>query len=100
MIGACGPYNLGGFATTTDQEAMFISMEFKSFATSTGFKLLNSSPYYTQANGQVEASNQTLIKLIKKKIIDRPRKWQLTLNESLRPIGWHATDQLSALLMN
>jgi hypothetical protein len=62
---------------------MFISEEFESFAAGTGFKLLNSSPYYTQANGQVEASNQTLIKLIKKKIIDWPRKWHLTLNESL-----------------
>jgi hypothetical protein len=49
---------------------MFISKEFESFAAGTGFKLLNSSPYYTQANGQLEASNQTLIKLIKKKIID------------------------------
>ena len=68
---------------TTDQGAIFIPKEFESFAASIGFKLLNSSPYYTQANGQVEASNQTLIKLIKKKIIDRLRKWHLTLNESL-----------------
>ena len=68
---------------TTDQGAMFLSEEFEGFATSTGFKLLNSYPYYTQANEQVEASNQTLIKLIKKKIIDRPRKWHLRLNESL-----------------
>jgi hypothetical protein len=62
---------------------MFISDEFKNFAISVEFKLLNSSPYYAQANGQAEASNQTLIKLIKKKIIDRPTKWHLTLNESL-----------------
>ena len=62
---------------------MFISEEFENFSTNTGFKLLNSSPYYAQANGQAEASNQMLIKLIKKKIIDRPRKCHLTLNESL-----------------
>ena len=67
---------------TTDQGTMFIS-EFENFVNNTRFKLLNSSPYYTQANGQAEAYNQTLIKLIKKKIIDRPRKWHLTLNESL-----------------
>ena len=57
-----------------DQGAMFISEEFENFATTMGFKLLNSSPYYAQANGQAEVSNQTLIKLIKKKIIDQPRK--------------------------
>ena len=30
-----------------------------------------------------EASNQILIKLIKKKIKEQPRKWYLTLNEAL-----------------
>jgi transposase InsO family protein len=43
---------------TTDQGKMFTSQEFEDFAASTGFKLLNSSPYYAQANGQAEASNQ------------------------------------------
>ena len=38
-------------AITIDQGAMFISEEFESFATGIGFKLLNSSPYYVQANG-------------------------------------------------
>jgi hypothetical protein len=36
-----------------------------------------------QANGQAEASNQILIKLIKKKIDEQPRRWHLTLHESL-----------------
>jgi hypothetical protein len=35
--------------------------------------LLNSSPYYAQANGQAESSNKTLVKLIKKKIEDNPK---------------------------
>jgi hypothetical protein len=47
-----------------------------------GIKLLNSS-YYAQVNGQAEASNQILIKLITKKIEGPPRKWYLTLNEAL-----------------
>jgi len=42
---------------TTDQGTMFTSEEFGDFATSMGIKLLNSSPYYAQANGQAEASN-------------------------------------------
>ena len=42
---------------TTDQGTMFTSEEYRDFAASTGIKLLISSPYYAQANGQAEASN-------------------------------------------
>ena len=62
---------------------MFTSEEFEDFATSMGIKVLNSSPYYAQANVQIEASNQIMIKLIKKKIEEQPRKWHSTLNEAL-----------------
>ena len=62
---------------------MFTSEEFRDFAASIRIKLLNSSPYYAQANGQAEASNQIMIKLIKKKIKEQPRKWYLTLNATL-----------------
>jgi hypothetical protein len=37
-------------------------------------KLLNSSPHYVQANGQTEASKNVLIKIIKKRIKDNPRR--------------------------
>jgi hypothetical protein len=36
---------------TTDQGASFMSHQFKEFASSFKVKLLNSSPYYAQANG-------------------------------------------------
>ena len=52
---------------------MFTSDEFEEFATGMGIKLLNSSPYYAQTNGQAEASNKGVIKLIKKKIDEYPR---------------------------
>jgi transposase InsO family protein len=68
---------------TTDQGTMFTCYEFKDFAARLGIKLLNSSPYYAQANGQVEASNKSLIKLIKRKIDEYPRKWHDVLSESL-----------------
>jgi hypothetical protein len=51
----------------TDGGSVFISEEFRKFTADVGIKLIRSSPYYTQANGQVKASNQSLIKLIKKK---------------------------------
>jgi hypothetical protein len=46
-------------------------------------KLLNSSPYYAQANDQAEASNKVLIKIIKKRIKDNPRRWHKKLSEAL-----------------
>ena len=59
---------------TTHQGTMFTSDEFEEFATGMGIKLLNSSPYYAQANGQAEASNKGVIKLIERKINEYPRK--------------------------
>ena len=45
-------YHLGIPQTiTTDQGIMFMSEEFRDFVASMGIKLLNSSPYYGQANG-------------------------------------------------
>jgi hypothetical protein len=46
-------------------------------------KLLNSSLYYAQTNGQAESSNRTLISLIKKKIYDHPKRWHKVLSEAL-----------------
>ena len=68
---------------TTDQGSMFISEEFGEFDASMGIKLLNSSPYYAQANGQAEASNKGIIKLIKRKIEEQPKRWHTTFNETL-----------------
>ena len=68
---------------TTDQGTMFTSGEFDEFAIGMGIKVLNSSPYYAQANGQAEASNKGIIKLIKQKIEDNPRRWHTLLSEAL-----------------
>ena len=45
--------------------------------------LMRSSLYYAHANGQAEASNKSLIKLIKRKINEHPRKWHDKLAEAL-----------------
>jgi IS30 family transposase len=63
---------------TTDQGTQFTSSEFREFAESMGIKLLNSSPYYAQANGQAEASNKIMINIIQK-----PKRWHSVLNEAL-----------------
>jgi hypothetical protein len=48
-----------------------------------GIKLLNCSLYYAQANGQAKASNKIMIKIIQKKIDQKPRWWHSVLNEAL-----------------
>jgi hypothetical protein len=42
---------------TTNGGSVYISEEFRKFAADVGIKLIRSSPYYAQANGQAEASN-------------------------------------------
>jgi hypothetical protein len=42
-----------------------MSHQFREFTEPMKIKLLNSSPYYAQANGQAEASNKVLIKITK-----------------------------------
>ncbi|XP_058767284.1 uncharacterized protein LOC131640951 [Vicia villosa] len=48
-----------------------------------GFKFLNSTPYYAQANGQVEAANKVIIGLIKKHVVKKPKNWHKTLDQAL-----------------
>jgi hypothetical protein len=55
----------------------------RDFAESLKIKLLSSSPYYAQANGQVESNNKTIIKLIKKKTEENPKRWHEVLSEAL-----------------
>jgi hypothetical protein len=67
---------------TMDQGTSFTSGQVHEFADSYKIKFLNSSPYYAQANSQAKSSNKTLIKLIKKKIEENPRRWHEVLTEA------------------
>jgi transposase InsO family protein len=60
---------------TTDQSSSFMSHQVREFAESLKIRLLSSSLYYAQANGQAESSNKILIKLSKKKIEENPKRW-------------------------
>jgi hypothetical protein len=68
---------------TTDQGISFVSKKVRKFTELYKIKLLNSSPHYAQANGQAESSNKTLIKLIKEKYEENPRRWYEILSEAL-----------------
>jgi hypothetical protein len=68
---------------TMDQGTSFVAKEVHDIVNYYGIKLLNSSTYYAQANGQAESSNKTLVKLIKEKIEDNPKRWHEVLSEAL-----------------
>jgi hypothetical protein len=68
---------------TIDQGTSFVSKEVREFIELYKIKLLNSSLYYAQANGQAESSNKTFIKLIKKKIEENPKRWHEVLSKAL-----------------
>jgi transposase InsO family protein len=59
---------------TTDQGSSFMSHQVREFAESLKIKLLILLPFYTQAKGPPESSNKMLIKLIKKKIEENPKR--------------------------
>ncbi|XP_024196443.1 uncharacterized protein LOC112199695 [Rosa chinensis] len=48
-----------------------------------GIQFIHSTPYYAQSNGQAEASNRTIITLLKKMLVENPRQWHDTLYETL-----------------
>src|ERR1043165_4693902 len=68
---------------TTDQGSVFTGRKMQEFAREMGFKLLTSTPYYAQANGQVEAANKVIISLIKKHVGKKPKNWHKTLDQIL-----------------
>lgn len=46
---------------TTDQGSIFTVRKVQDFTKEVGFKLLTFMPYYSKANGQVEATNKVVI---------------------------------------
>ena len=68
---------------TTVQGSVFTGRKMQEFTQEVGIKLLTSTPYYAQANGQVEAANKVIISLIKKHVGKKPRNWHKTLDQAL-----------------
>ncbi|CAN6569845.1 unnamed protein product [Malus baccata var. baccata] len=67
----------------TDRGPSFISKEVEEFASKYKIKMIQSSPYYTQSNGQAKASNKILVNVIKRMVIDSPEKWHKKLGNTL-----------------
>ena len=63
---------------------MFTWDEITYFSKDYGIQLIKSTPFYTQENGQAEASNKVLINILEKMLEDNPRDWHIILSKTLR----------------
>jgi hypothetical protein len=72
-------------------------IKFVTLPESLKIKLLSSLPYYAQATSQAESNKKTLIKVIKKKIEENPKKWHEVLSEALwaHRISKHSTSKVT-----
>ena len=59
---------------------MFTGEEMNYFAANYRIQLIISTPFYVQANGQVEASNKVLIGILEKMLEENPRDWHMILS--------------------
>ncbi|CAL2229696.1 unnamed protein product [Prunus armeniaca] len=68
---------------TTDRGSSFISGEMLDMAEAFKFRLLQSTPYYAQANWQAESSNKIIINIIRKMLKKNLKQWHEKLSETL-----------------
>lgn len=68
---------------TTYQGSVFVGQNMQEFVIETSFKLVTSTPYYAQENGQVEAANKVIISLIRKHVAKTLKNWHKTLDQIL-----------------
>lgn len=66
-----------------DQGSVFTGRKMQEFTSEKRIKLLTSTPYYAQENGQVEATNKLIIGLIKKYVGKKPNNWRKPLDQVL-----------------
>ena len=59
----------------SDNGCQFDSHGFRSFCSSLGIKNKYSSPGHPQANGQMEVTNRTLLKIIKSRLVGAKGAW-------------------------
>ena len=67
----------------TDQGGNFENLNMEELCTSLHIHHHFSSPYFPQDNGQAEATNKTLLKILKKVVNDSGRDWHLQINPTL-----------------
>jgi hypothetical protein len=66
-----------------DDGMVFNRSKVLAFAQENGIKILNSTPYYAQANGQAESTNNIINANLRKVIDNNPLNWYELLSEVL-----------------
>nr|XP_028957476.1 uncharacterized protein K02A2.6-like [Malus domestica] len=67
----------------TNRGPSFILKEMEEFANKFKIRMIQSSSYYPQSNGQAEASNKILVNIIKRMAADSPKGWHEKLGDTL-----------------
>ena len=67
----------------TDNAQVFNYAHFIIFCQKYNVILSHSTSYYPQGNGLAESSNKTLVRILKKKITENQKDWDMKLNFSL-----------------
>ena len=67
----------------TDHVSHFRNQMMEELSAKLGFRHENSTPYYPQANGQVEAINKFLKMMLRRMVGDHKYNWNLTLFSTL-----------------
>ena len=67
----------------SDNELQFDSKVFHAFCSDLGIKNRYSTPAYPQSNGQVEATNKTIVNGLKKRLDDAKGRWAKELSNVL-----------------
>ncbi|XP_050218121.1 uncharacterized protein LOC126668927 [Mercurialis annua] len=68
---------------TTDQGTMFTGGDIVWWASQMKIKMVHSTPYYAQANGQAEATNKAIKLIVQKMVEENPRQWHVLLSEAV-----------------
>ena len=76
-------------AIATNNGPQFDGVIFRTFCSNLNIKNLYSTPHYPQSNGQVEATNKTLLNVLKKMLEGTNGKWVNELPRVLWAIKQH-----------
>ncbi|XP_021827276.1 uncharacterized protein LOC110767920 [Prunus avium] len=71
------------YKIVTDNGTPFVNKQVNSTLTGYGIKHRRSTPYYPQGNGQAEATNKTLLRILSKMVYEYEGGWSLHLPDAL-----------------
>ncbi|KAL6179060.1 hypothetical protein ACLB2K_050576 [Fragaria x ananassa] len=63
------------YKIVTDNETPFVNREVNDMLKGYGVKHRKSTPYYPQGNGQAEATNKTLLRILSKMVFEYEKGW-------------------------